>query len=68
MINPLFIEEGELYDSEDRIVATFTEISSPEQLEQLQPKDEQPDNVIIDLLDWQVGHRFLPQRIDVEVT
>lgn len=54
LINPLFIEEGELYDSEDRVVATFTEISSPEQLEQLQPKDEQPDNVIMDLLDWQV--------------
>lgn len=54
LINPLFIENGELHDSEDRRVATFTEISSPEQLELLQPKDEQPDNVIIDLLDWQV--------------
>ncbi|KAK2972401.1 hypothetical protein RJ640_010838 [Escallonia rubra] len=55
LIYPLFIEEGELFDSEHRRVASFTEVSSPQQLEQqLQPVDMQPENVIIDLLDWQV--------------
>ncbi|GFY84930.1 hypothetical protein Acr_03g0017040 [Actinidia rufa] len=53
LIYPLFIEEGELFDSERRRVATFFEISCPEQLEQLQPKDEQAENVIVNLLDWQ---------------
>ncbi|XP_059642134.1 uncharacterized protein LOC132284084 [Cornus florida] len=54
MIYPLFIEEGQLFDSEHRRVATFSEISSPEQLKQLQPEDEQAQNVIVNLLDWQV--------------
>ncbi|XP_057488715.1 LOW QUALITY PROTEIN: uncharacterized protein LOC130774674 [Actinidia eriantha] len=54
LIYPLFIEGGELFDSERRRVATFFEISCPEQLEQLQPKDEQAENVIVNLLDWQV--------------
>ena len=54
LIYPLFIEEGELFDNERRRVATFSEISCPEQLEQLQPKDEQAENIIVNLLDWQV--------------
>ncbi|KAF7134638.1 hypothetical protein RHSIM_Rhsim08G0067900 [Rhododendron simsii] len=54
MIYPLFIEKGELLDSDRRRVATFSEISSPEQLERLQPEDEQAEIVIVNLLDWQV--------------
>ncbi|CAK9162884.1 unnamed protein product [Ilex paraguariensis] len=54
LINPLFIEEGDLFDVEHRRVAAFYEISSPQQLEQLQPLAEQAENIIINLLDWQV--------------
>lgn len=54
MIYPLFIEKGELLDSDRKRVATFSEISSPEQLERLQPEDEQAEIVIVNLLDWQV--------------
>ncbi|KAI3691251.1 hypothetical protein L2E82_49512 [Cichorium intybus] len=54
LINPLFIEDKRLFDNYDKLVATFSEISSPQQLEQLQPTYELADNVIVDLLDWQV--------------
>ncbi|KAM7510009.1 hypothetical protein LguiB_008884 [Lonicera macranthoides] len=54
LICPLFIKEGELFDNDDRRVATFSEISSPQQLKQFQPEVGLPENVIIDLLDWQV--------------
>ena len=54
LIHPLFIEEKKLFDREGRRVATFYEVSSPQQLQLLQPVDKQPDNVIINLLDWQV--------------
>ncbi|XP_057948169.1 uncharacterized protein LOC131143812 [Malania oleifera] len=54
LIYPLFIEEGQLFDGENRRVGTFYEISSSQQLQQLQPVDEQAENVIINLLDWQV--------------
>lgn len=53
-ISPLFIEENRLFDENATLVATFSEISSPQQLEQLQPVYEHADNVIVDLLDWQV--------------
>lgn len=58
-INPLFIKEGDIYDVDDQIVATVSSISSPEELKQFQPSDEQPDNIIVHLLDWQVSYRFL---------
>ncbi|KAL2523108.1 3-dehydroquinate synthase [Forsythia ovata] len=54
LIYPLFIEEGNLYDSEQRRVATLFEISSPQQLEKLQPLNEEAENVVVDLLGWQV--------------
>ncbi|KAI3500785.1 hypothetical protein L1887_36610 [Cichorium endivia] len=54
LINPLFIEDKRLFDNNDKLVATFSEISSPQHLEQLQPTYELADNVIVDLLDWQV--------------
>lgn len=53
-ISPLYIEENRLLDENAKLVATFSEISSPQQLEQLQPVYEHADNVIVDLLDWQV--------------
>ncbi|KAL6324978.1 hypothetical protein AAG906_019886 [Vitis piasezkii] len=54
LIHPLFIEEGKLFDSEGRGVATFYDVTSPQQLQLLQPEDKQADNIIINLLDWQV--------------
>ncbi|KAJ0754437.1 putative 3-dehydroquinate synthase II [Helianthus annuus] len=51
LIAPLFVEEAKIVDEAGNLVATFSEISSPQQLEQLQPG---ADNVIVDLLDWQV--------------
>ena len=46
LIHPLFIEEEKLFDSEGRRVATFYEVSSPQQLQLLQPVDKQPDNYL----------------------
>ncbi|XP_077224856.1 3-dehydroquinate synthase isoform X2 [Tasmannia lanceolata] len=54
LINPLFVEDDKLFNSENKRVATFSEVSSPQQLQQLQPSDEQAENVVINLLDWQV--------------
>ncbi|XP_022844876.1 uncharacterized protein LOC111367963 isoform X4 [Olea europaea var. sylvestris] len=54
LIHPLFIEEGNLIDGEQRKVANFFEISSPQQLEKLQPLKEEAENVVVDLLGWQV--------------
>ncbi|MFS7970762.1 putative 3-dehydroquinate synthase II [Helianthus anomalus] len=51
LIAPLFVEDAKVVDEAGNLVATFSEISSPKQLEQLQPG---ADNVIVDLLDWQV--------------
>lgn len=51
---PLFVEDGEIVDNEKKRVATFSEISSPQQLEQLQPIDDQAENLVINLVDWQV--------------
>ncbi|KAF5191509.1 3-dehydroquinate synthase [Thalictrum thalictroides] len=54
MICPLFIENGGIFDNENRRIAGFREISSPEQLSQFQSVDEEAENAVIDLLDWQV--------------
>ncbi|XP_034707348.1 uncharacterized protein LOC117930757 isoform X3 [Vitis riparia] len=54
LIHPLFIKEEKLFDSEGRGVATVYDVTSPQQLQLLQPEDKQADNVIINLLDWQV--------------
>ncbi|KAH8483713.1 hypothetical protein H0E87_028215 [Populus deltoides] len=53
-INPLFIEEGEVLDGENERVATIFEVSTPQELQQLQPENGQAENVIINLLDWQI--------------
>lgn len=54
LISPLYVEEGEILDSENRRVATIFEVSDPQELQQLQPANAQAENVVIDLLDWQV--------------
>lgn len=53
LINPLYIKDCVLTDSESRSVASFFEISSPQHLEQMFVKDEL-GNIVINLLDWQV--------------
>ena len=54
MIDPLLMKEGGIFDSENTRVATVFEVSSPEELEQLQPENGVGENVVVDLLDWQV--------------
>ncbi|KAL5741061.1 hypothetical protein ACOSP7_029925 [Xanthoceras sorbifolium] len=54
LIDPLFIKEGEVFDKVERRVATVFEVSTPQELQQLQPADEQAENIVIDFLDWQV--------------
>lgn len=58
-IYPLFIEEGEVFDAENKKVATIFEVSTTQQLQQLQSENGQAGNFIIDLLDWQVWCHFL---------
>ncbi|KAL9427362.1 hypothetical protein AB3S75_029537 [Citrus x aurantiifolia] len=54
LLDPLFIKEGEVFDSGDRRVGSIIEVSTPQELQQLQPADGQAENIVIDLLDWQV--------------
>ncbi|XP_059449986.1 uncharacterized protein LOC132180980 isoform X3 [Corylus avellana] len=54
LISPLYIEEGGIFDGENRRVATVFEVSNPQDLQQLQPANGQAENVVINLLDWQV--------------
>ncbi|KAL3525952.1 hypothetical protein ACH5RR_014324 [Cinchona calisaya] len=53
-ICPLFIEGGEIFDGENKRIAMFSDISSPDQLEKLQPSDNLADIIVVNLLDWQV--------------
>ncbi|CAB4275054.1 unnamed protein product [Prunus armeniaca] len=54
LIHPLFIQEGAIFDGENRSVATILEVSNPQELEQLQLDKGLGENVVVDLLDWQV--------------
>lgn len=54
LIDPLYIEEGGLFDGENRRVGTILEVLSPQDLEKLQPANELLENIVVDLLDWQV--------------
>ncbi|KAL5722683.1 hypothetical protein ACHQM5_006174 [Ranunculus cassubicifolius] len=54
VISPLFIEGGELFDGENRRVATFKELASAEELSRFKPEDEDAKNLVVDLMDWQV--------------
>ncbi|XP_021838737.2 uncharacterized protein [Spinacia oleracea] len=53
MINPLYVKDGALLDTENRSVASFFEISSPQQLDQMLLIDES-EITVIHFLDWQV--------------
>ncbi|KDP45492.1 hypothetical protein JCGZ_09741 [Jatropha curcas] len=54
MIYPLFIEEGEVLGDENKRVAIIFQVSTPQELQQLQPENAQAENIVIDLLDWQI--------------
>ncbi|XP_062009942.1 uncharacterized protein LOC133726412 [Rosa rugosa] len=54
LIDPLLIKEGGIFDSENSRVATVVEVSNPKELEELQPENGVAENVVVDLLDWQV--------------
>ncbi|KAJ6421664.1 hypothetical protein OIU84_028944 [Salix udensis] len=54
LIYPLFIEEGEVLDGENKRVATIFEVSTPQELQQIQPENGQAEDVVINLLDWQI--------------
>ncbi|KAF2316251.1 hypothetical protein GH714_041592 [Hevea brasiliensis] len=54
LIYPLFIKEGEVLDDGNNRVATIFQVSTPEELQQLQPENAQAENIVIDLLDWQI--------------
>lgn len=60
LLCPLFIEEGGLFDGEHVKVATLFEVSSPAQLENLQLLNDQAENIVVDLLDWQVLKSISP--------
>lgn len=54
VICPLFIGEGEIFDGQSSRVATVFDVSTSEELERLSPADDQAENIVINLLDWQV--------------
>lgn len=40
-------------DAQNKKVATIFDVSTPEELERLRPEDEQVENIVVNLLDWQ---------------
>ncbi|KAG4969767.1 hypothetical protein JHK82_035470 [Glycine max] len=54
VICPLFVNEGEILDGQNKRVATIFDISTPEELEGLRPEDQKAENIVVNLLDWQV--------------
>ncbi|PON40404.1 3-dehydroquinate synthase [Trema orientale] len=58
VISPLYIEEGGIFDSENGRVGSIFKISNPRELEllQVQPGNGLAENVVVDLLDWQLHH------------
>lgn len=54
VICPLFVNEGEVLDGQNKRVATIFDVSTPEELEELRPENEQAENIVVNLLDWQV--------------
>lgn len=54
VICPLFASEKDILDAQNKKVATIFDVSTPEELERLRPEDEQAENIVVNLLDWQV--------------
>ncbi|ESW23206.1 hypothetical protein PHAVU_004G027100 [Phaseolus vulgaris] len=54
VICPLFVNEEEVLDEQNKRVATIFDVSNPEELEGLRPEDEHAESIVVNLLDWQV--------------
>ncbi|RRT80945.1 hypothetical protein B296_00010268 [Ensete ventricosum] len=55
LITPLFIDGKQLFDGQSRKIASFYEVSSPQELELFQPNTQEADNVVINFQnEWQV--------------
>lgn len=63
LLSPLFVEEGGIFDGEHIKVATLFEVSSSAQLKNLQLLSDKADNIVVDLLDWQVVESFSPSSV-----
>lgn len=66
VICPLFVNEGEVLDGQNKRVATIFDISTPEELEGLRPEDQKAENIVVNLLDWQVCSLLIAIRIIME--
>ncbi|OEL29419.1 3-dehydroquinate synthase, partial [Dichanthelium oligosanthes] len=54
-INPLFIDGPEIFDGENQKVAVISQVSSPRELELVQPDNVEAENIVIDFRGgWQV--------------
>ena len=54
-INPLFIDGPEIFDGENQKVAEISQVSSPRELELVQPDNVEVKNIVIDFRGgWQV--------------
>jgi len=57
-INPLFIDGPEIFDGENQKVAEISQVSSPRELELVQPDNVEVKNIVIDFRGgWQVTGR-----------
>ena len=54
VMNALYVEEEGVFDSDKIRVGSIFRVSNPRELELLQPENGLAENVIVDLLDWQV--------------
>ncbi|XP_002517488.2 3-dehydroquinate synthase homolog isoform X1 [Ricinus communis] len=54
MIYPLFVKEDEILDGENKRVAATFDVSTPQELEQFQLENAQAENIVVNLLDWQI--------------
>ncbi|RWW56832.1 hypothetical protein BHE74_00036421 [Ensete ventricosum] len=55
LITPLFIDGKQLFDGQSKKIASFYEVSSPQELELFQPNTQEADNVVINFQnEWQV--------------
>jgi len=53
-------------DGQNKRVATIFDVSTPEELEELRPENEQAENIVVNLLDWQVCSLLIAIRIIME--
>ncbi|GJN08947.1 hypothetical protein PR202_ga26908 [Eleusine coracana subsp. coracana] len=54
-INPLFIDGLDIFDGENKKVAAISQVSSPRELELIQPENTEAENIVIDFRGgWQV--------------